>query len=65
MHVPSWTHWVFDGFGVAIPVAIVAWVAQRRRRMPSGETDQTIKSGKNSVNVQSQGDVHVRDIGKP
>jgi hypothetical protein len=52
--------WVFDGIGAAVLVAIIGWLLDRRRKQAGSR--RSIRSGSNSVNVQSERDVTIRDI---
>jgi hypothetical protein len=53
--------WVFDGFGVAIVVAIIGFICKR-----SGATTkltQKQKGGANSINIQGK-DIKIGDINR-
>ena len=53
--------WVFDGCGVAIPVALISWLAARRSGSGEGviRVRQSQKSGAGSINLQSGRDITV------
>lgn len=51
--------WLFSGALVAIPIAVIGWVAARKRNRGS----QVQRSGRNSLNVQAGGDINIgRDM---
>lgn len=52
--------WLFSGIAVAVPIALIGWLASKR----SSSTVQKQRGGKGSVNIQANGDVHLRNIGK-
>ena len=47
-------NWVFDGFGVALVVAVLGFIFKGR-----SEAKQRQKGGKGSTNVQAGGDVNI------
>ncbi len=55
----SWSHWVFDGFGVAIPIALITIWLNRRQSESSSTTKLKQRGGKNSTNVQIVGDLSI------
>ena len=57
----AWVTWVFSGLGVAVPLALLGWLASwlARKRQSAGKPGvrQWIRSGDGSVNVQVGNDL--------
>jgi hypothetical protein len=59
----GWETWVFSGFGVAIPLALIGWYLSRKSEGAGGVT-QRQSGGNGSVNIQAGHDVTVRDVNR-
>jgi hypothetical protein len=59
----SWVTWVFDGFGVAVPLAIISWFLVSKSSQRRARSRQSITSGANSTNVQIGGDFNIGEAG--
>ena len=55
--------WLFDGLGVAVPIALLGWIGTRLfgRRESNGQTQH---GGSNSVNIQAGRNARIGDINK-
>lgn len=47
--------WLFSGALIAIPLSLIGWWLARK----SGSGSQNQRSGKNSVNLQSRGQINI------
>lgn len=55
--------WLFDGLGVAVPLAFLSWIGSRffGRRQSNGQRQH---GGENSVNIQAGRDARIENINK-
>ncbi|MFM0201469.1 hypothetical protein PQR53_16555 [Paraburkholderia fungorum] len=53
------SHWVFDGFGSLVVMALLGWLYHRIFGKSENGSGQTQRSGSNTTNYQSGGDMNI------